>query len=383
MRAGDKAVAASTRLIPESSLVKSNLRLRLAVPSLLAAVSFASGAFACSDDVTPALQQAAGAAPAPAAKAPAAPSAQAVTIDPGIPDYQAVQGVSGSVKSIGSDTMNNEMSLWIEGFKRFYPSVEIATEGAGSGTAPPALIDGTAQFGPMSRLMKSDEIDKFKAKYGYEPTGVPTSIDMLAVYVHKDNPIKSLSLQQVDAIFSKSRKGGIDHDIRTWGDLGLTGEWANKPISLYGRNAESGTYGYFKDHALFKGDYKDEVKEMPGSSAVVNGVAGDKYAIGYSGIGYKTADVREVPLKATAADEPISATPEFAYTGKYPLSRFLYIYVNLKPGVPLDPLRKEFLQYVLSKDGQSDVIKDGYFPLNAKIASEELAKIGITMKATN
>jgi len=381
MRAGDKAVAASTRLFPESSLVKSNLRLRLAVPSLLAAVSFASGAFACSDDVTPALQQAAGAAPAPAAKAPAAPSAQAVAIDAGIPDYQPVQGVSGSVKSIGSDTMNNEMTLWIEGFKRFYPNVEIATEGAGSGTAPPALIDGTAQFGPMSRLMKSDEIDKFKAKYGYEPIGVPTSIDMLAVYVHKDNPIKSLTLQQVDAIFSKTRKGGLDHELRTWGDLGLTGDWANKPISLYGRNAESGTYGYFKDHALFKGDYKDEVKEMPGSSAVVNGVAGDKYAIGYSGIGYKTADVRAVPLAADAKSAPVEAVAEHAYSGDYPLGRYLYIYVNKKPGAELDPLRREFVRYVLSKPGQEAVVKEGYLPLPATVARKALESVDLAPKA--
>ena len=121
---------------------------------------------------------------------------------------------------------------------------------------------------------------------------------MLAVYVHKDNPIKSLTLQQVDAIFSKTRKGGFEKDIRTWGDLGLTGEWAKKPISLYGRNSASGTYGYFKEHALFKGDFKDTVKEQPGSSAVVQGVASDKYGIGYSGIGYKTADVRAVPLAA-------------------------------------------------------------------------------------
>jgi phosphate transport system substrate-binding protein len=355
---------------------------RLAVSSVLATVAVTSAALACSDDLTSAVQQApAAAAPAQSAKAPAAPSAQAVSIDPGIPDYQPVQGVSGSVKSIGSDTMNNEMTLWIEGFKRFYPNVEIATEGAGSGTAPPALIDGTAQFGPMSRLMKSDEIDKFKAKSGYEPVGVPTSIDMLAVYVHKDNPLKSLSLQQVDAIFSKTRKGGLDHELRTWGDLGLTGEWANKPISLYGRNAESGTYGYFKDHALFKGDYKDEVKEMPGSSAVVNGVAGDKYAIGYSGIGYKTADVRAVPLAADAKSAPVEALAEHAYSGDYPLGRYLYLYVNKKPGAELDPLRREFVRYVLSKPGQEAVVKEGYLPLPATVARKALESVDRSPKA--
>jgi phosphate transport system substrate-binding protein len=301
-----------------------------------------------------------------------------VHIDSKLMPYKQASGVSGNIKTVGSDTMNNMVTLWAEDFRKVYPNVQVEIEGKGSSTAPPALVEGTATFGPMSRTMKDEEVDQFEAKYGYKPTAIRTSIDMLSIYVNKDNPIQNLTLQQVDAIFSKTRKGGAATDIRTWGDLGLTGEWKDKPISLYGRNSASGTYGYFKEHALFKGDYKDEVKEQPGSAAVVQAVSSDRYAIGYSGIGYKTADVREVPLKATAADEPISATPEYAYTGKYPLSRFLYIYVNLKPGTPLDPLRREFLLYVLSKDGQSDVIKDGYFPVNAKIAGEELAKLGLS-----
>jgi phosphate transport system substrate-binding protein len=301
-----------------------------------------------------------------------------VVVDSKLMPYKQASGVSGNIKTVGSDTMNNMVTLWAEDFRKVYPNVQVEIEGKGSSTAPPALVEGTATFGPMSRTMKDEEVDQFEAKYGYKPTAIRTSIDMLSIYVNKDNPIKNLNLQQVDAIFSKTRKGGAASDIRTWGDLGLTGEWKDKPISLYGRNSASGTYGYFKEHALFKGDYKDEVKEQPGSAAVVQAVASDRYAIGYSGIGYKTADVREVPLKATAADEPISATPEYAYTGKYPLSRFLYIYVNLKPGTALDPLRREFLLYVLSKDGQSDVVKDGYFPVNAKIAGEELAKLGLS-----
>jgi phosphate transport system substrate-binding protein len=358
------------------------ITVRLAVLGLLVAGSLsASGAAAaCTNDATSAPP---GAAVAQAAAKPASPAPQAAStrIDAAIPDYSPVQGVSGSVKSIGSDTMNNEMTLWIEGFKRFYPNVEIAMEGAGSGTAPPALIDGTAQFGPMSRLMKSDEIDTFEKQFGYKPTAVPTSIDMLAVYVHKDNPLKSLTLQQVDAIFSKTRKGGLDTDIRTWGDLGLTGEWASKPISLYGRNSASGTYGYFKDHALFKGDFKDEVKEQPGSSTVVQGVASDKYGIGYSGIGYKTADVRAVALAADAKAAAVEALPEHAYSGDYPLGRYLYIYVNHKPGSELDPLRREFLRFVLSKPGQEAVVKDGYLPLPASVARQALESVDLAPKA--
>jgi len=305
--------------------------------------------------------------------------AQAVNVDPALPEYRPVEGVSGNLKSIGSDTMNNEMTLWAEGFKGMYPNVQIEIEGKGSGTAPPALIAGTSQFGPMSRAMKSKEEDEFEKRFGYKPTCFRTSIDMLAVYVNKDNPIKGLTFQQIDAIFSKTRKGGADKDIRTWGDLGLTGEWADKPISLYGRNSASGTYGYFKEHALFGGDYKDEVKEQAGSSSVVQGVASDKYGIGYSGIGYMTADVRAVPLSHDAKSEFVPATPEHAYTGEYPLSRFLLLYTNIKPGQQLDPLRREFLRYVFSQQGQKDVVKDGYFPVPAKLAAVELGKIGVSL----
>ncbi|MBL9079581.1 MAG: phosphate ABC transporter substrate-binding protein [Planctomycetes bacterium] len=301
----------------------------------------------------------------------------AAKVDRSLPGYVPVAGVSGNLKSVGSDTMNNEMTLWAEGFAKFYPNVKIEVEGKGSSTAPPALIEGTAHFGPMSRPMKEKEIDDFEKKFGYKPTAVFTSIDMLAVYVHKDNPLASLTLPQVDAIFGKTRKGGLEKDITTWGDLGLTGEWADKPISLYGRNSASGTYGYFKEHALYKGDFKDSVKEQPGSSAVVQGVATDKYAIGYSGIGYKTADVRAIPLAKDTKSKPVEATPENAYRGEYTLSRFLILYVNHKPDTELDPLRREFLRYVLSKEGQMDVVKDGYYPLTAKLAEAQRTKLGL------
>ena len=295
-----------------------------------------------------------------------------ITVDPALPEYvQSTAGVSGTIKSIGSDTMNNLMALWAEGFKKHYPNVRIEVEGKGSATAPPALIQGTAQFGPMSRPMKDKEIDEFKKKFGYPPTAIPTSIDMLAVYVHKDNPIKSLSFEQIDAIFSKTRKKGNKTDIVTWGDLGLSGEWADKPISIYGRNAASGTYGYFKEHVLANGDFKDSVKEQPGSSAVVQAVASDKYAIGYSGIGYKTADVHALPLAAKASGSAVEALPANALEGTYPLARILYVYINKNPNADLDVLRVEFVKYLLSKQGQEVVIKDGYIPL-----PNELAKTG-------
>lgn len=308
----------------------------------------------------------------------AAGAAQAASVDPNLPEYKAVSGVSGSLKSIGSDTLNNLMTLWAEGFKAQYPNIKIEIEGKGSSTAPPALIEGTAQFGPMSRPMKAKEIDDFEKKYSYKPTPMRVAVDALAVYVNKDNPIKCLTMQQVDAIFSKTRKAGLDKDAVTWGDVGMTGEWASRPISLYGRNSASGTYGFYKEHVLQNGDYKDSVKEQPGSSTVVQGVASDKFAIGYSGIGYRTADVRPVPIAAKAGAKCYEANDENAYSGDYAISRVLYIYVNKNPNQAFDPVRAEFIRYVYSKQGQTGTIKDGYFPVTADIANEDLNKFGLS-----
>ena len=304
-------------------------------------------------------------------------TAQTVKVDPKVTTYKKVSGISGNINSIGSDTLNNLMAYWVEGFNKNYPNVKIQVEGKGSTTAPPALIESTSQLGPMSREMKNEEADKFEKKFGYKPTKVAVAIDALAVFVNKGNPIKSLSLQQVDAIFSKSRKGGLEKDAKTWGDLGLTGGAATQPISLYGRNSASGTYGYFKEHALFKGDYKDTVKEQPGSSSVVQSVGSDKYAIGYSGIGYLTSGVRAVPLSDAKKNggAAFAATYENALSGKYPLARFLYVYINKDPKKPLDPLTREFLKYVLSKEGQETVVKDGFLPLTGKMEADELAKL--------
>jgi phosphate transport system substrate-binding protein len=298
-----------------------------------------------------------------------------IQVDPALTSYKATSGVSGNVSSIGSDTLNNLMTLWAEHFSKFYPNAKIQIEGKGSSTAPPALISGTAQLGPMSREMKGTEIDQFEKKYGYKPTPLRTSVDALALFVNKDNPIKCLTIAQVDAVFSKGRRAGYKEDIKTWGQLGLTGEWASRPISLYGRNSASGTYGFFKEHALKNGDYKDEVKEQPGSASVVQGVTVDRFAAGYSGIGYATAGVRAVPLAAKDGDKCHEATPDEAYSGQYPLSRFLYVYINKAPGKPLDPVTREFAKLIMSKEGQEVVVKDGYFPLPASITKEELNKI--------
>jgi phosphate transport system substrate-binding protein len=289
----------------------------------------------------------------------------ATPLDVNLPAYQPVSGVSGNLNSIGSDTLNNLMTYWAEGFKALYPNVNIQIEGKGSSTAPPALVAGSAQLGPMSRSMKATEVDAFEKKFGYKPTEIKVALDALAVFTHKDNPIGGLTLEQVDAIFSTTRKRG-GAEITTWGNLGLSGAWQNKPISLYGRNSASGTYGFFKEAVLEKGDYKASVKEQPGSSAVIQSVASDTGGIGYSGIGYKTSGVKVLPLGASAGVffEP---TLENSLNKKYPLARFLYIYINKKPGQALDPLTQEFIKFVQSKQGQQIVVKDGYFPLPAQV----------------
>lgn len=303
-------------------------------------------------------------------------SAQSVTVDPRIQPYKPVSGISGSAGSIGSDTMNNLMALWLEGFRRHYPNVKISIEGKGSSTAPPALIEGTAQFGPMSRPMKSTELDAFEEAFGYEPVALRTSLDALAVFVNKDNPIEGLTLPQVDAIFSKTRRGGLDASIDRWGQIGLPAPWASSPISLYGRNSASGTYGFFKSVALSKGDYRDEVKEQPGSASVVQGITEDRYGIGYSGIGYRTSGVRVVPLAEKAGEAFADASLDNVLDGSYPLGRFLFLYINREPGKPLNPMIREFCRFVFSKEGQEIVIKDGYMPVPFEVIEEELARIG-------
>jgi phosphate transport system substrate-binding protein len=296
-------------------------------------------------------------------------------VDPALPAYEKASGVSGTVSSIGSDTLNNLMTLWAEEFKRVYPNVNIQIQGAGSSTAPPALQEGTANMGPMSRAMKDGEIAAFEKKYGYKPTEIKVALDALAVYVNKDNPIQGLTLPQVDAFFSSTRKCGYPKTIARWGEAGMTGDWARRPIQLYGRNSVSGTYGFFKEVALCKGDFDNSVNEQPGSASVVQSVTAQLNAIGYSGIGYKTSGVRAVPLAKREGDPFVEATDENVISGKFPLTRYLYVYINKAPNQELDPMVREFMRLILSKQGQEVVVKDGYVPLPAKVVEKELAKL--------
>ena len=294
-------------------------------------------------------------------------------VDAKIPEYQKVTGISGNISSVGSDTLANMMTLWAEEFKRVYPNVNIQIQAAGSSTAPPALTEGTSQLGPMSRKMKEGEIESFEKRYGYKPTAIPVAIDALAVFVHKDNPLKGMTMLQLDETFSSTMKCGGSVNTATWGDLGLTGDWESKDVQLFGRNSVSGTYGYFKEHALCKGDFKNTVSEQPGSASVVQSVSASLNSIGYSGIGYVTSGVRALPLSKDGGKTFVAPTEENAVKGTYPLSRYLYVYVNKHPNKPLEPMQLEFMKLVLSKVGQEIAEKDGYIPLPASVIEKDLA----------
>jgi phosphate transport system substrate-binding protein len=304
-------------------------------------------------------------------------TAHAAEVDPGIPQYERTSGVSGNLSSVGSDTLANLMTLWAEDFKRLYPNVNIQIQAAGSSTAPPALTERTSNIGPMSRMMKDNEIEAFESRYGYKPTTIPVAIDALAVFVHKDNPIEGLTIQQVDAIFSSNQRCGYNEAITNWGQLGMQGPWQRRDVQLFGRNSVSGTYGYFKEVALCDGDYRNNVNEQPGSASVVQSVSTSINGIGYSGIGYRTSSVRAVPIARNADSEFFEASPENAVAGNYPLARFLYVYVNKEPNKPLPPLEREFVKSILSQSGQGIVIKDGYIPLPARVVAGTMESLGL------
>lgn len=307
-------------------------------------------------------------------------AAQAIAnnkVDPELSQYTKVRGVAGSMSSTGSDSLANLMSLWAEQFMRFYPGVTIQVKAAGSSTAPPALAEGMVSFGPMSRKMEENERLAFEQNFGYPATAVVVAIDALAVYVHKDNPIDSLSLRQLDAIFSSNRScsGGAGKVIESWGQLGLPNSWQRRDIQMFGRNSASGTYGYFKTRVLCGGDFGTTVNEQPGSASVVQAVGTTINAIGYSGMGYRTASVR--PVAVGDNGNYFEASAENAVAGVYPLSRYLYIYLNKPPDKPLPAVEREFIRFVLSRQGQKVVLKDGYISLPAAMAQKQRSILGL------
>ncbi|MGD1989283.1 MAG: phosphate ABC transporter substrate-binding protein [Pseudomonadales bacterium] len=308
--------------------------------------------------------------------APSLGLSAALVLDEALPAYRPSQVLEAqAVTSVGSDTMNNLMSLWSEAFQAYHGGLSVQISGAGSSTAPPALTEGTALFGAMSRRMTSGELQAFEARFGYRPLAFRVAVDALAVFVHKDNPLPGLSLSTLDAIFSVARRCGARRSAERWGDLGLEGPWTTKRLQRYGRNAVSGTYGYFKSSALCNGDFRSDVNEQPGSASVVQAVSRTPTGIGYSGMGFQTSGIRPLPLARRDGEPFVAATAANAIAGTYPLSRYLYLYLNHPPGTTFAPLQREFLRFVLSREGQSLVLRDGYVPLPAKVAARERLRV--------
>lgn len=295
--------------------------------------------------------------------------------DDALPEYQRVTGLSGQLVSAGSDTMANLVAYWGEGFRRLYPGVRLHLQAAGSSTAPVALVEGTANIAPMSRMMKPEELRAFERRFGYPPTAIGVAIDTLAIFVHRDNPLESLTIADVDAIFSSARRCGGHNAIRTWGQIGLSEHWERRPIQTFGRNAVSGTYGYFKQHALCKGDFSASVNEQPGSASVVQSVGSTPSAIGYSGFGFRTAGVRAIPISFSADEPAVMPSAETALNGEYPLTRLLYIYINAPPDGSMPAVVREWLTWILSREGQRIVLKDGYVPLPASLAAKQRSRL--------
>lgn len=288
-------------------------------------------------------------------------------------NYRPTAGVDGTIVSVGSDTLANLMTFWSEEFKQYYPNVVFQIQASGSSTAPPALTEGTASVGPMSRELKNSEIAYFSRRYGYEPLALKVGIDAIALFVDVNNPIQSVSLEQVDAMFSVTRFCGGARAITHWRQLDSSST-IRQPIDLYGRNSVSGTYGLFKKVALCNGDFKPTVNEQPGSASVVQSVAYSNHALGYAAFGYKTAGVRSLPISANGKP-PVDVTINNIASGEYPLSRFLYLVVNKEPGKPLPQLEREFIRFIMSKQGQSLVQQDGYIAIPDSVIERQLEQI--------
>jgi len=279
--------------------------------------------------------------------------------------YVPEQVVTGALSSLGSDTLANAISQWASLFERYHPGARIQVQASGSSAAPPALTEGTVDLAPMSRLMRSNEVAAFQRRHGFAPTAVPVALDAVAVYVHRDNPLRELDLPTIDALFSRTLRCGAGHSIRRWGELGLGGSWHDRRVRLVGRNSVSGTYGFFKSQALCGGDFRAGMHEQPGSSSVVQAVGSSIAAIGFAGIGYESASVRALAVRRTDTDEAVLPTWDTAAAQQYPLSRLLYIYINRVPGAPLPVFEREFFRLVLSATGQAVVREAGLYPLPA------------------
>ena len=284
-------------------------------------------------------------------------------VDPEIRSYAKADGVAGLLTVAGSETMKPLSHRWESKLRELYPNLTIQVQGIGSETGPPALLEGKAQIAAMSRQMTSKEIEAFTKRFGYEPTEVPVANDALAIFVHRDNPISGLSLEELDAMFCKERRRGHPEDVTSWSQLGLNGEWDVALIKLLGRNQASGTATFFREHVCANGELKENMTKEPGSASVVVGVKKDRYAVGFSGIGYRTSSIKPIPLAAEKGKPFIEPTFETCINASYPLRRHLYLYVNKAPKTAISPAVAEFVKFAMSREGQQVVVQEGFFPL--------------------
>ena len=284
-------------------------------------------------------------------------------LDAKLPAYQPTKQISGSLLIAGSDTMHPLTEAWAAELRRLYPSVTATVKSGGSEAGLALLFEGKAQVAAMSRKMRQQEIVEFKREFGYEPTEVPVGVDALAVYVHKDNPLPGLTLAELDAMFSDERRRGLLYNLRQWSDFMLEGDWSAAPIHLYGPNRLSGTTSFFQEHVCNEAPLKKQVEMRAGSASVVVAVAQDRFGIGFSGIGYRTSDVRPIPLASVSGGRYVEPTFQSAMDGSYPLRRHLYLYINRAPKVPVPPTIAELVKLALSQQGQQVVIAKGYYPL--------------------
>ncbi len=285
-------------------------------------------------------------------------------LDPKIPPYQVVSNLAGTISVAGSDTMKPLMDSWSAKLRQLYPGLTVKVESNGSETGVAALLEEKVQIAVMSRRMTQQEIVEFKREFGYEPTEIPVAVDALAVFVHKDNPIEGLTLAEVDAIFSKERRRGLEYPVRMWGEaMVFEEEWAEAPIQIYGRNGNSGAASFFREHVLNGADFKKPMTVGVGSASVVMELMRDRFGIGFCSIGYQTSQVQPVPLAAVKGGRYVAPTFETAINGSYPLRRNLYLYINRSPKVaPPGPLF-EIVKFALSQHGQKIVVNQGYYPL--------------------
>jgi phosphate transport system substrate-binding protein len=293
-----------------------------------------------------------------------------ITVDARIPDYKSVPLLSGKVRSVGSSTLTNLLNRWVDAFKLIYPGVEFDVVGGGSGIAAPALLSGQAELAPMSRPMNAKEIEDFKKKFSHAPTRITVALDAIAVYVNKYNPIEVLTLKQLDGIFSISHKRG-SKEIKTWGQLGAQGEWQDKEIIIKSPARTHGMYTVFREMVLDNGDYRYDMRAEPVSSSIVQGIGAEPTAIGFASYFYHTRRTRPLAVAANDGAPAFPPTQQNCLEGKYPLARFLYVYVNKKPDAPLSPMATQFLAFICSKQGQETAAHEGNYPLNADVLAKE------------